>query len=112
MRSAALWLLAAVVCGAQDGPIRLKPFEDHRVLIFHSGLDAEWQLRLPEVVAAREGTFLTSPRTRMIWSADSEGRWGYDWQTSEEYAAFADQQTGKRLHMIVGMEISPRVKVK
>ncbi len=112
MRPAAVWLLAVAVCLAEDGPIRLKPFEDHRVLIFHSGLDAEWQLRLPEVVAAREGTFLTSPRTRMIWSADSDGRWGYDWQTTEEYAGFADQQTGKRLHMIVGMEISPRMKVK
>jgi len=81
------------------------------VLIFHDGLEAEWQLRLPEVVAAREGTFLTSPRTRMIWSVDSQGRWGYDWQTTGEYAASAYQQIGKRLPMIVGMEISPRMKV-
>jgi hypothetical protein len=36
------------------------------------------------------------------------GEWGYDWQTSEEYAAFASQQIAKRLSLIVGMQISPR----
>ena len=109
---AAVGLLGVSASLAEDAPIRLKPFDDHRVLIFHDGLQAEWQLRLPEVVAAREGTFLSFPRTRMIWRVDAEGRWGYDWQTTDEYAAWAYQQIGKRLHMIVGMEISPRMKVR
>jgi hypothetical protein len=109
--AAAIWSLGVFAAPPDDSSIRLQPFEDHRVLIFHDGLAAEWQIRMPEVVAASEGTFLTSPRTRMIWSKDSQGRWGYDWQTTEEYAASAYKQIGGRLTMIVGMEISPRMKV-
>jgi hypothetical protein len=96
---------------AQEAVPRLQPYEDHRVLIFHDGYEAEWQLRFPEVVAAREGTFLSSPRTRMIWQTYADGSRGYDWQTNEQYAAAAYQQIGKRVPMIVGMEVSPRMRV-
>jgi hypothetical protein len=112
MIKSVIWWIGLAAAFGQTANIRLQPFEDHRVLIFHDGLDAEWQFRFPEVVAAREGTFLSSPRTRMIWKEYRSGEWGYDWQTNEDYAAFAYQQVGKRIPMIVGMEISPRIEVK
>src|SRR4051794_38362661 len=112
LKPAALLVAGMAAALSQTANISLKPFEDHRVLIFHRGLDAEWQFRFPEVVAAREGTFLTSPRTRMIWHEYPDGAWGYDWQSNEAYAAEAYQQTGKRLTMIAGIAVSPRIRVK
>ena len=96
----------------QETVPRLQSFEDHRVLIFHDAYNAEWQLRLPEVVAAREGTFLSSPRTPMSWKNYPDGSRGYDWQTNEEYARTAYEQIRKRVPMILGMEISPRMQVR
>src|SRR5262245_34201093 len=111
-KHAALWAAGIASMVAQTAGISLRPFEDHRVWILHSGLQAEWQFRFPEVVAAQEGTFLTSPRTRMIWQQYPDGTWGYDWQTNEQYAAEAYRQIGKRVPMILGMEVSPRIQVK
>jgi hypothetical protein len=110
LASTALALLCSVAALAAQLPIALETFPDHRVILRHEGYAAEWQLRLPEVVSAREGTFLTSTRTPMEWKRQPDGRMGYDWRGTEAYAKEAHEKMGRRLHMITGMEISPRIR--
>ena len=103
----AIGLLAAPA----PAEIRLQPFPDHRVLIVHEGYRAEWQLRLPEVVRSWEGAFLTYIRTPLEWRQYESGESGYDWQPSAAYAQEAFEKTSRRQQMIVGMKVSPRMKV-
>src|SRR5882724_5392287 len=104
-----LGIAAAGPAGRQAG-IRVTPTEDHRVFLFHEGYEAEWQIRLPEVVSAREGTFLTSAKPRMKWQEYQGGMIGTDWRPDEAYSREAYEKMGRRLVMIQGMEISPRIK--
>jgi len=105
------WLRIAKSSPAgQRAGIRVTPTEDHRVFLFHDGYQAEWQIRFPEVVSAREGTFVTSTRPRMKWREYEGGMLGTDWRPDETYSREAYEKMGRRLTMIQGMEISPRIK--
>src|SRR5882762_2191509 len=105
------WLrIAAAPPGAQQSGIRMIPTEDHRVFLFHDGYQAEWQIRFPEVVSAREGTFLTSTRPRMKWREYEGGAIGTDWRPDEDYSREAYKKMGRRVVMVQGMEILPRMK--
>jgi hypothetical protein len=92
--------------------IRLVPSNDHRVAIFHDGYQAEWQLRLPELVDSREGAFLTFIRTPMEWRTTEPGVIGYDWEPTERYSTEAYEKTSLRRTMIQGMRIAPRMKAE
>jgi hypothetical protein len=103
--------LARIRLGAAADRIRVTPTEDHRVFLFHDGYQAEWQIRLPEVVSAREGTFMTSARPSMKWREYEDGTIGTDWRPDEAYSREAHEKMGRRLTMIQGLEISPRLRV-
>ena len=92
--------------------IRLVPSNDHRVAIFHDGYQAEWQIRLPELVDSREGAFLTFIRTPMEWRTTEPGVIGYDWEPTERYSTEAYEKTSRRRMMIQGMRIAPRMKAE
>jgi hypothetical protein len=102
--------IAAAPPGGQPAVIRVTPTEDHRVFLFHDGYQAEWQIRFPEVVSAREGTFLTSTRPRLKWREYEGGTIGTDWRPDEDYSREAYEKMGRRLVMVQGMEVSPRMK--
>lgn len=108
-----LWIAVAtlLICNTSRAEIRLQSFNDHRVMIRHAQYQAEWQIRLPEVVGDQEGTFLTYIKTPMTWREYEPGITGYDWQTTPEYAREAFEKTGRRTPMVLGMKISPRIKV-
>jgi len=102
--------LASAPAGRQGG-IQVTPTDDHRVFLFHHGYQAKWQIRLPEVVSAREGTFLTSTRPKMKWREYEDGTIGTDWRPDEVYSREAYEKMGRRVKMIQGLEISPRIRV-
>jgi len=102
--------LAAAPAGRQGG-IRVTPTDDQRVFLFHDRYQAEWQIRLPEVVSAREGTFLTSTRPSMKWREYEDGTIETDWRPDEAYSREAYEKMGRRLMMIQGIEISPRIRI-
>jgi hypothetical protein len=97
--------------GIDGGGIQVTLSDDHRVFLFHEGYQAKWQIRLPEVVSAREGTFLTSTRPKMKWREYEDGTIGTDWRPDEAYSREAYEKMGRRLKMILGLEISPRIRV-
>jgi hypothetical protein len=104
-------LCAAINLGA-DETIQLKTSPDHRLFIYHPGHQAEWQIRIPEVVEAQEGTFMTSVRPEVTWKEFEPGLVGYDWSGATNYTPAVERATGGRIKIIRGLTISPRVKVR
>jgi hypothetical protein len=101
---------AGLRAATQQTEIRLTPTEDHRVFIRHERYAADWQIRFPEQVTSQEGAFMTSAKPRMEWRNMQGGVLSSDWSPSEDYSRQAFEQMGRRLRMIQGMSISPRMR--
>ena len=91
--------------------IELKTSPDYRLFITNKLYQAEWQIRIPEVIDAREGTFLTSVRPSVTWRTFPDGSVGYDWSGQTNYAAEVRKAAGDRIQIVTGLTISPRIKV-
>src|SRR5688572_2572396 len=88
-------VVMAFVLGA-SAEIRVKTFPDYRLHISNDHYQGEWQIRLPEVVASREGVFLTSTRPSLEWIMSPEGVYSYTWISTPEYAKRATEAMGSR----------------
>lgn len=87
--------LIVLLCGAQtllgaggapqdDLPV-LKTDGSQYVIVRHKGLDAEWLLRLPEVIASDETYYMVWERIAVQWKEYGNGEIGYEWKPSPEW---------------------------
>ena len=93
-----------------DLPV-LKTDGTQYVIVQHKGLDAEWLLRLPEVVATNDVYYMVWERIAVEWNRYGNGEIGYEWKPSPDWLQRAQRYTEiVRLPVRSGLGVAVRMR--
>ncbi len=93
-----------------DFPV-LKTDGTQYVVVQNKDLDAEWLLRLPEVVATNDAYYMVWERIAVKWNSYGDGEIGYEWKQSPEWLQRAQRYT-EIVHLPVRSGIGVAVRMR
>ena len=110
MRVSALGVLLLTFPSLLAAQIHIKTFPDYRLHITNDKYDAVWQIRIPEVVAAQSGVFLTSVRPSLEWKQIGDTL-SYSWTSTPEYSEKVRASVGNRRQLDTGIQVNTTVRI-